>query len=101
MNRKGFTLIELMIVAVICGILTAIFIPSFKDAIRRDREKAKAKATQKVEVVRDITKTHNIYITNTTVRTITKYVTITNFVDVLKDDATQSKYETMDFRLSE
>ncbi|HLD29382.1 MAG TPA: type II secretion system protein [bacterium] len=40
MNKKGFTLIELMIVVAIIGILAAVAIPRFADLIRKSKEGA-------------------------------------------------------------
>ena len=38
MNKRGFTLVELMIVVVILGILAAITIPNFVTMVGRARE---------------------------------------------------------------
>lgn len=40
MNKKGFTLIELMIVVAIIGILAAVAVPKFADLINKSKEGA-------------------------------------------------------------
>ena len=40
MNKKGFTLVEIMIVVLIIGLLAAIAVPSFMRARRDSRSKA-------------------------------------------------------------
>ena len=39
MNRKGFTLSELMIVVAIIGILAATFIPKFLELVNKEKAK--------------------------------------------------------------
>jgi MSHA pilin protein MshA len=44
-NKKGFTLVEMLIVIVIIGILAAIATPKFADLINKSKE-AKTKAAR-------------------------------------------------------
>ena len=46
MNRKGFTLVEILIVVIILGILAAIVIPQFTEASNDARESALASDLQ-------------------------------------------------------
>ncbi len=49
MNKKGFTLVEIMIVVAIIGLLAAIGIPSFQKARANTITKAKANNVRQVE----------------------------------------------------
>ena len=48
MNRKGFTLVEILIVVIILGILAAVVIPQFTEASNDAREAAMASDLQTV-----------------------------------------------------
>ncbi len=49
MNKKGFTLVEIMIVVAIIGLLAAIGIPSILGAYSTSQEKAKERNVAEVE----------------------------------------------------
>jgi type IV pilus assembly protein PilA len=48
MNKKGFTLVEIMIVVAIIGLLAAIGIPSILNAYAKSQESAKARNVAEV-----------------------------------------------------
>jgi len=54
MRRKGFTLVEIMIVVAIIGLLAAIGIPSVLNAYSNAMEKAKARNIAEVEKAKGI-----------------------------------------------
>ncbi len=55
MNRKGFTLIELMVVVLIVGILSSIALPQYQKAIK------KARATEAITVGKKILEAEKVY----------------------------------------
>lgn len=55
MNRKGFTLIELMVVVLIIGILSSIALPQYQKAIK------KARATEAITVGKKILEAEEVY----------------------------------------
>ncbi len=55
MNRKGFTLIELMVVVLIIGILSSIALPQYQKAIKKTR------ATEAITVGKAILEAEQIY----------------------------------------
>jgi prepilin-type N-terminal cleavage/methylation domain-containing protein len=54
MNKKGFTLVEIMIVVAIIGLLAAIGIPSILNAYSTSQENAKARNVAEVEKAKGV-----------------------------------------------
>ena len=54
MNKKGFTLVEIMIVVAIIGLLAAIGIPSILGAYANAQEKTKARNIAEVEKAKGV-----------------------------------------------
>ena len=52
-NKKGFTLVEIMIVVAIIGLLAAIGIPSFQKARQSSREKACINNLRQIESAKE------------------------------------------------
>ena len=88
-NKKGFTLIEILVVVLIIGVLSAIAIPSYMKAVE------KSKATEAILALSDIAKAENDYF-------YTKNKYTNDFEDLVLtmidhntlDDADHSSYKT-------
>lgn len=55
MNKKGFTLTEILVVIIIIGLLTAIAVPGYRKAVE------KAKAVQAVSILNDAAKAEQVF----------------------------------------
>jgi prepilin-type N-terminal cleavage/methylation domain-containing protein len=97
-KRKGFTLIELMIVVVIIGILAALAIPRFLEASK------KAKITEAKGICKQLYNLHQAFyqesghfLANT--HQLTKPVSTTDFTAMWFDAASQAMAESIAFNL--
>ena len=54
-NKKGFTLVELLVVVLIIGILAAIAVPQYQKAVEKSR------MTEGIMIVRKIAEMHQAY----------------------------------------
>lgn len=86
MNRRGFTLIELMIVVAIIGVLAAIAVPNFREARRKSNMRA-CYANQKTLL--GALEMYNLdYGTNITIEGETELTTLktNNYLSSVPDD---------------
>lgn len=74
-NRRGFTLVELLVVLVILVVIMSIAIPSVTSSIERSKEKQK---DQKIELIESAADIYEDRYKNTL--TNTQYITIKNLI---------------------
>ncbi|MBU1108906.1 MAG: prepilin-type N-terminal cleavage/methylation domain-containing protein [Candidatus Riflebacteria bacterium] len=60
MNRKGFTLIELMIVVLVIGILSAVGIPRYQNFMMESRQRSCASQLKSIDQAISVWETNNI-----------------------------------------
>ena len=51
LNKKGFTLVELLVVIVILGVIMSIAIPSITSSIERSKDKQKTQIIKLIEAL--------------------------------------------------
>jgi len=90
MYRKGFTLVELLVVVLIIGILSAMAIPQYLKAAER------ARAAQAISILGSLVKAERIY--QSLHSTMTPHVTLLDFTEpVTFKNNSRSVFATKDF----